>query len=507
MQPALLIRLRPAGPWRYGPGDGASDRVDTLFRSDRLFSALTIAMRRLGYLEEWLDATARAREPQLAFGSLFPFQGETLFAIPPFTLWPPPPGQVTAPSSVFLAKLRWKTARFVPLSLIDTLATGSPVIADQWLPDPESGCLLRRDRPSASPFRTVVRRGAAVDRLSAHASSVEMTACVEFEPGAGLWTLVRYSDSGAENAWNSRVEAAFRLLADSGFGGHRSSGWGHAQAPEFERGTWPSVLLPKLSRLSRNGSAPNGGAEGAKFWLLSLFSPGITDQVDWSGGVYDIATRTGRIESEIRNGLEKKSTRMVTEGSVLVAKATLAGAAVDVAPEGFEHAVYRSGLALALELPAVSVQTGAEVPSELRSIEEPTTEEAVIERPCDEPAAAGIVPEKRTETMEPEQQPEPELPVEVDPQPDPETASEPPVPAADAEQAIVPEQRTETVEPGQQPEPELPVEVDPQPDPETASEPPVPAVDAEQETTGTAEEKSPEGEVAAPKGSEPEDAL
>ncbi len=80
MQPAVLIRLRPAGPWRYGPGDGGHDRVDTLYRSDRLYSAVCLAMRQLGFLEEWLGATARASNPAVTFSSLFPFHGQTLFA-------------------------------------------------------------------------------------------------------------------------------------------------------------------------------------------------------------------------------------------------------------------------------------------------------------------------------------------------------------------------------------------------------------------------------------------
>src|SRR5262249_20359269 len=156
--PALLIRLRPTGPWRSGPGDGALDRVDELYRSDRLFSAVTIALQQLGFLDEWLDATVHANQAAVVFSSLYPFQNETLLAIPPASLWPPPVAQVVAPNSVFLAKIRWTSARFVPISVIELLITGANLLAEQWLPDPESGCLLRRDRPSASPFRSVTRR-------------------------------------------------------------------------------------------------------------------------------------------------------------------------------------------------------------------------------------------------------------------------------------------------------------------------------------------------------------
>src|SRR4051794_19667730 len=186
MIPALLIRLHPAGPWRFGPGEGGRDRVDTLYRSDRLYSALTLAFERLGQLERWLEATARAATPAVRFSSLFPFQGDTLFAAPPSTLWPPPAAAVRTSSPVFSTKVRWRAARFVPLPLIDTMLLGQRVLADQWIADAESGCLLRRDRPQSNPFRIVTRTQIAVDRLGSGAESHSL-ACIEFEPAAGLW--------------------------------------------------------------------------------------------------------------------------------------------------------------------------------------------------------------------------------------------------------------------------------------------------------------------------------
>ena len=294
MQPGLLIRLRPLGAWRFGPADGAHDRVDTLYRSDRLYSAVSLAMQRLGFLDEWLDATARAAHPAVVFSSLYPFQGETLYAIPPATLWPPPPALLHSPSPVFLTKIRWKTARFVPITVIDSLITGQPILADQWLPDPDSGCLLRRDRPSASPFRIVTRDTAAVDRLTRTSDEPKPVACVEFEPTAGLWTVARFIDNAHEQTWNPRLQAALRLLSDSGFGGGRSKGWGQTQTAEFHSGQWPALLLPKLGRLLRHAPAP---AEGSGlFWLLSLYSPAATDKVDWSGGNYSLSARAGRVE-------------------------------------------------------------------------------------------------------------------------------------------------------------------------------------------------------------------
>jgi hypothetical protein len=55
----LIVKLRPAGPWRSGPDSGARNRVDPIYHSDSLYAAVTAAMSTLGMRDEWLDATAR----------------------------------------------------------------------------------------------------------------------------------------------------------------------------------------------------------------------------------------------------------------------------------------------------------------------------------------------------------------------------------------------------------------------------------------------------------------
>ena len=395
MQPAVLVRLQPSGPWRFGPGDGGRDRIDTLYRSDRLYSAVTLAMRQLGWLDVWLDATAHAGASAVAFSSLFPYQGVTLFAPPPSTLWPPPASLLNTSSPVFLSKIRWNAARFVPLNVIEAILTGQSILADQWLPDAESGCLLRRDRPNSSPFRAVTRSRAPVDRVTGAAVRPETCGGVEFEAGSGLWAVVRYTDAAAHAAWNDRVLAAFRLLADTGFGGQRSSGWGHAAAPEFQPGTWPALLMPKLARTRNGNQGANGNGDNPLYWLLSIYSPSDSDAVDWTRGDYRITMRGGRVENGTAAGAEKKTVRMIAEGSVIAAHAEPAGAAVDVAPDGFPHPVYRSGLALALKLPAPG-------PVADGPVESPSEEEPLEEKPCAEPAEASAV------TQEPEAEPAPE---------------------------------------------------------------------------------------------------
>ena len=489
MQPGLLIRLRPLGAWRFGPADGGHDRVDTLYRSDRLFSAVTLAMQRLGLLDEWLAATAHAATPAVVLSSLYPFQGETLYAIPPTTLWPPPLALLNSPSPVFLTKIRWKTARFVPLSVIDSLVTGQPVLADQWLPDPESGCLLRRDRPSSSPFRVVVRSTAAVDRLTRTSDETKLLACVEFEPSAGLWSVARFADAAQEQTWSPRLQSALRLLSDSGFGGGRSKGWGQTQPAEFQSGPWPALLLPKLGRLLRNAQANSAVLEtSGLYWLLSLYSPATADKVDWSGGNYSLSSRGGRVESHAGQGAVKKTVRMVSEGCVLASHAEPIGSAVDVAPDSFAHPVYRSGLALALRLPVVEIQppqSAEAVAVDIVPLAEEPEPEPEVETPIEpahvetaaeeiraavpvvepaEPAPAPLVPESAAEPLA--ELPEPAVATEPVESPEPATATEPaesPEPAAATEPVESPEPAVAT-EPVESPEPaEQPVKKEEEP--------------------------------------------
>ena len=346
-QPGLVVKLRPTGPWRVGPDSGARDAVDLIYHSDSLYSAMTGAMRLLGHLDEWLDATARRPEgAAVRFSSLFPFQNEVGFVVPPRSVWPPPAS----------TKVRWKGARFVPLGLIGPLLSGQTLEEDRWDVDGTSQCLVPGGR--LGPFRWGARSAAAVDRLAGNIEPHEV-ACVEFLPGAGLWAVIAFSDEGQKEKWNGPVRAALRWLADSGFGGERGRGWGRAETPEFIEGTLPQMILPDRPAepvIAGEGESPAlaetpPSKPANAYWLLSLFSPAADDGVDWNRGSYTLVPRVGRVESPVRSGDLKKALNMISEGSVLLADHPVQGAAPDVAPDGFAHPVYRAGFALAIPIP------------------------------------------------------------------------------------------------------------------------------------------------------------
>ena len=322
-RPGILVKFRPAGPWRFGPDDGARDHCEVVGHSDLLFSAVCQALSHVGDLPAWLSATAQAPASAVRFTSLFPFQGRVLFAPPPANLWPPPS-----------QRLRFKGARFAPLALLQDLAAERPLKEERWEVDPQSACVL----PSGgdAPYRFVQRSAAAVDRLSG-ATLAHTTAAIEFGPGAGLWCFVEFDSEDVREQWRASLLAAFRWLGDSGLGGERSRGWGRSETVEFSDSDTESLLL---------GGAP--AATGSAFWLLSLYSPASNDTVDWSRGEYALVARQGRVQTA---GTLKRSARMVAEGSVIVASALPAGTAVDVAPEGHPHPVYRAGFAVAVPVP------------------------------------------------------------------------------------------------------------------------------------------------------------
>jgi len=444
MTPGLVVRLRPAGPWRVGPDSGARNRVDSIYHSDSVYAAVTSAMARLGMMEEWLNSTARSGEPAVSFSSCFPFLDEVSFVAPPRTIWPP------QSPALMGARVRWKSARFVPLAMVQSLVAGIGPNEHAWSVDGPSECLVPANRPG--PFRTAVRWSAAIDRRSG-AAERHSIACLEFRAGAGLWLVAAFHDEPAWERWRDPVKAAFRLLADSGFGGERSRGWGRSATPEFTEGALPDMILPPAKpasteviepptetpeeripeptgipgvaeeadspavdtgdeaisgtaeektpappQLNGNGPVDQAGALAANVtesavgvleleapeevaeepasqepvpeplpeeapvvetgprphWLLSLFAPAGQDEMDWSRGNYSLVERGGRIDSPAGSGELKKTLEMVAEGSVIYAAAVPRGAALDVAPDGFPHPVFRAGFAVSVALPEVS---------------------------------------------------------------------------------------------------------------------------------------------------------
>jgi CRISPR type III-A-associated RAMP protein Csm4 len=343
MTPALLVKFQPAGPWRIGPESGSREDVERVLHSDTLFSALTHAMAALGRLEEWLGSTALAPRPQVAVSSLFPYQEQALYVVPPAIVWPPPPSP----------KLYWSGVRFVPLSVVRPLLEDEALGEDRWLVDIASESLISANKfgRTGGPAVKSLRVTVPVDRPTGRSGEPQPTACLEFRENSGMWGVVTFDDAEACLRWEQPVRAALQFLADEGLGGERSRGWGRTARLDIRSGDLEEMLLP--ARRKPNPAPGEPADEPAPsaaigYWLLSLYAPADDDNVDWSQGHYSLVTRSGR------TGLQAALTqriRLVAEGSVIVCPEPPLGSAKNVAPDGHPHPVFRSGLAVALPIP------------------------------------------------------------------------------------------------------------------------------------------------------------
>jgi hypothetical protein len=345
--------------------------------------------------------------------------------------------------------------------VVQALVADETIDDNRWIVDGECQCLI----PSGEgPFRIGLRTAAGIDRLNPAATDPHTTACIEFGREAGLWTMVVFSTDEARQRWQRRVASAFRLLADSGFGGERTRGWGRSEDPRWKWSPELSFEIPP--------ETPVG------YWLLSLYAPAASDTVDWKTGNYTTATRTGRAESATNWGALKSPTVMISEGSVIVAAGPPCGEARDVAPPDFPHPVYRSGFAVAIPVPWRAPGTPRPEP-----------------RPKPQPVSEPVVV-----TTEPAPTPEPS-PLETQPDAAPATEPEPQLPASAAE----PEAATPTTpelearaEPEwnaatPSPEPDAPAPPEPEPEPVAQVSSPVSSGDVEPETsTKPAAESEPE---------------
>jgi CRISPR type III-A-associated RAMP protein Csm4 len=483
MNPGLVVKLRPSGPWRIGPDSGARNRVDVIYHSDSLYSAITSAMARLGWLEEWLDATARTGAPAVSFSSCFPYLDDIVFVVPPRTLWPP------ASPSAKAARVRWKSARFVPLTVVQSILAGLRLDENQWSVDGPSDCLVPAGSPG--PFRTAVRSNAGVDRLTG-ASERHSTACIEFRAGSGLWTVVSFEDQSAQERWSGKVKAAFRLLADTGFGGERSRGWGRSEAPEFTDGMLPDLILPVLGE-SEAAAEPVEGAEAAVKAAMPV-APMIVEPESAKA-----SAESATIVPESATFVPESATIVPESTTIAPESATLAPESTTIAPES--ATIAPESTTIAPESATLAPESATIVPESATIVPESAT--IVPESATFVPESATIVPESTTILQSRDREgavpdstnsAEGEAPAAEPEAPAVEAAAAPDAPAAEAASA------PDAVAVETSPEPEAPAV-------EAATAPDAPAAEVASAPDAPVAETAPEPETPAVEAAAAPDAL
>lgn len=314
-----LVRLTFKGPVHFGQAGIGDETTNVTLRSDSLYSAIWSTWSRYRLQPDIGDLLARfsaGGQPPFLLSSSFLFDGDVYYLPRPSM---PAQGLEQAGKIV-------KQTRYLPLPLFRAWTRGEPV---------DSEVLKEANLRLGDLHVRSLRPRVQLDRETNRAELYQV-AQVVFAEGAGLWFLVRLYDE----TLLAPLRHAVALLGEDGLGGRRTAGYGSftaewrnaAEIPE-----WQSVLA--------------GREPGAPHCLLSLCNPAPGELPDLlTDAAYEVVDRIGWASSAGGLQAPRRPVRMLAEGSVV--SCCPRGRVVDVTPPGFAelagHAVYRSGLALAV---------------------------------------------------------------------------------------------------------------------------------------------------------------
>ena len=373
--------LQAQAAFRFGTRGVGLEATATYAPSDTLFSALCDTLRQqygLGTLREFL-AGYPSPDPPLTLSSAFPYvpvrRADDLTDRQPSHVLDPgaairffprplalPPGLDDDPED----RKRLKRIAWVSEGIFRAWVQGDATLAESWpreaeregrtvkypnLLQAQTVWVTAAERELVAGWRDeesdAIRLWAVgdvprvtVDRRSS-TSAVYQAGQVWFQPGGGLWLLMRWRED-----WRERGEVALQVLGHAGVGGERSAGHGQFKL----HGPHHLAPLPDPE-------------PGGRFVTLSLYHPTERelDQVlDAEGVSYRLQVRRGWMASpdagtdrdgQVFQGraLRRKAVRMFDQGSILrwPPGAAVLGDLADVTPDVFAetHPVWRYGLA------------------------------------------------------------------------------------------------------------------------------------------------------------------
>jgi CRISPR-associated protein Csm4 len=348
----IRYRLRPRGAFHFGERGIGLEETAELPHSDTIFAALVSAWRTnrgsayvdklVAHFPVWSSKSEASPTPApVRLSSAFPYADSVHFLPRPMIHLT---GQDGDPKV-------GKRVEFIAWSQMESLlgSVQAPLVRREdtlqqgrlWCTVPDRAALpagvRKAGRVWLSGAAAMVPR-VTIDRASS-ASALYHQGQVWFLDGCGLYVLADYADDDAGKVLRKAVEEGLAILGDLGLGGRRAVGLGQFHVESSEE-------------IELRGQ---GGAADPHL-LLSLYHPrrsevaaGVLD--DARGAQYEFIVRGGWLQSPDRAALRRRGIRMLREGSIVASKP--AGDVVDVRPEKsgdleMPHAVYRSGLALAV---------------------------------------------------------------------------------------------------------------------------------------------------------------
>jgi CRISPR-associated protein Csm4 len=167
----------------------------------------------------------------------------------------------------------------------------------------------------------------SIDRLSNYSNIYHIGRTV-FAPECGLWFVAEMINDDVQ-AW---FENILTYLQDDGIGGERSAGYGAFVWESMSPPCQPSTDSEYVMLLSRYHPTPQELQNSVLIGDLTSY-----ELVDVGGYVTPIGEPARK----------RQRVRLIEAGSVV--RGGITGQLVDVSPTGFQsHAVYRSGIALAI---------------------------------------------------------------------------------------------------------------------------------------------------------------
>ncbi|MEO0102880.1 MAG: type III-A CRISPR-associated RAMP protein Csm4 [candidate division WOR-3 bacterium] len=302
-----ICYLKPKGPIHLGEKEGNLEGSLTFIHSDTLFSAFCSAFHLL-YGKDELEKLLKNfedKKPDFLISSAFPYWGNRLFF--PILL-----------HQTFVKK-GVKKVQFIEKDGFEELLIGEREGDWQTIPT---------DKEPYYPWELENIPRVALGRLDNHpGENFFHFGQTTYRDDAGLFFIIRYQN---EN-FQTKFEAAMRLLADEGIGGDRSSGKGLMEKPIFQE---IELNVPE---------------EGDGIITLSLYYPNEDEVSNLANGFYNLIERKGYIYSPYGSSLRRRSVRMFSEGSVFPKEPEKIGKLVSVTPNIFpHHQVYRYGYLFAL---------------------------------------------------------------------------------------------------------------------------------------------------------------
>lgn len=338
--------------FHFGERGLGQEETRVVWPSDSLFSALIARLsllRGAAAVEQWMKPFLDGSPPFL-LSSLYPYAGEVRF-------FPTPMGALRPDGQSLPGSLRpknLKKVQFVSQGLYSRLTQGASLASQYpnvvelhhggvWLHKDEVKDLpngLRSDK-QASIWEIEKRPRVSVGR-DRSSSQLFHVGAIHFAPHCGLWFGVQWlmTDSVIQNLFKLLLED----LGDAGLGAERSTGYGKAM---FEKSDMLELPDPH---------------PGGMWTTLSRYlpRPEETSALQYEKAAYRIETLSGWLDSPQKSGQRRRSLNLLAEG------ATLGPIPDALGPYGMieevhpiylidekhqnpvGHAVYRSGLALAV---------------------------------------------------------------------------------------------------------------------------------------------------------------